>query len=260
MKTEITRSTWEDIVFESRNKEYGAYSIRRSYDENISKASLIALFFAACVFGLIQLASLTGVTIKIPHAELPTIPQLPPKIITEHPIKRTEVRTAQHLNRDILQRVVTHEVEPAPVEPIEANPAGSKTGTSTDVSTEGIGLGQDANMLPVVAEPPKIIDIAEVMPQYEGGLKAMSRFISKNIHYPAGPRMTGQEGTAYVRFVVNSLGQVVDVEVIKGVCALLDKEAMRVIATMSKWKPGLQHNLPVNVRMVLSINFKLEQE
>jgi protein TonB len=260
MKTEMTRPTWEDIVFESRNKEYGAYSIRKSYNENISKASLIALFFAACAFGIIQVASMVGVTIKIPHPDIPTIPLPPPKIITEHPIKRTEARTAQHVNRDILERVVTHEVEPAPVEPIEVDPVGSKTGTPTDVSTEGIGLGQDAEILPGVAEPPKIIDIAEVMPHYEGGLKAMSRFISKNIHYPAGARMTGQEGTVYVRFVVNSLGQVVDVEVIKGVCALLDNEAMRVIATMSKWKPGLQHNLPVNVRMVLPIKFKLEQE
>ncbi|HJW30450.1 MAG TPA: energy transducer TonB, partial [Saprospiraceae bacterium] len=85
-------------------------------------------------------------------------------------------------------------------------------------------------------------------------------FISRNIHYPAPARAMSQEGTVYVQFVVNSLGQVVDVEIYKGVNAILNKEAMRVVAMMNKWKPGLQHNLPVNVRMVIPIKFELNRE
>jgi protein TonB len=87
----------------------------------------------------------------------------------------------------------------------------------------------------------------------------MYKFISKNIHYPNSARNMGQEGTVYVRFVVNDVGQVVDVEVIKGVSAVLDKEATRVIALMKKWKPGKQHNIPVNVRMVLPIKFQINE-
>ncbi len=65
MKTEITRSTWEDVVFESRNKEYGAYIIRKSYNENVSKASLMALLIAAFVFAVLQIASLMRIEIKV---------------------------------------------------------------------------------------------------------------------------------------------------------------------------------------------------
>ncbi len=76
MKTEITRPTWEDVVFESRNKEYGAYSIRKSYDENVTKASLLMIVFASFVFGCLQIASLMKVEVKI-------IPSIPKKLTLE---------------------------------------------------------------------------------------------------------------------------------------------------------------------------------
>ncbi len=83
----------------------------------------------------------------------------------------------------------------------------------------------------------------------------MLKFLIKNLRYPASARSIGQEGTVYVRFVVNNTGQVVDVEVVRGVSAVLDQEAMRVVALMKKWKPGMQHDIPVNVRMVIRLNF-----
>ncbi len=155
--------------------------------------------------------------------------------------------------------IVKHDViDQPPVKPVETT-RGTETGTTVDVDTGGADVGKGTEVTTVVVRPIEIFNNSEVMPQYEGGVKAMIRFISRNTNYPAPARALDQEGTVYVRFVVNSLGQVVDVEVIKGVSAVLDKEAMRVIAMMSKWKPGLQHNLPVNVRMVLPIKFELEQ-
>lgn len=261
MKTEEARPSWEDVVFESRNKEYGAYAIRKSYHENISKASLIALLFAAFVFGVMQIASLLDVKIKM----IPPIPKNPiitisPLVIPD-PVKKSPVSADQKINKRLLERVVKREViEPPPVIPLDVTATGSVKGMPSDLVGGGEpAVGQGPDGVPIVIEPHKIFDTAEVMPQYEGGLKAMSRFISKHIHYPPPARATGQEGTVFVRFVVNDHGQVVDVEVIKGVSATLDKEAMRVIAMMNKWKPGLQHHLPVNVRMVLPIKFQLEQ-
>ncbi len=87
MKPEI-KPTWEDVVFESRNKEYGAYSIRKSYDENVSKASVIALLFAAFVFGSIQVASLLRIEIKIKPPTIIGKGLLPPPIVIRNPTKR----------------------------------------------------------------------------------------------------------------------------------------------------------------------------
>jgi len=203
MKTEITRPTWDDVVFESRNREYGAYSIRKSYNENLSKASLIALLFAAFVFGMLQVASLMHVEIKILHPDLPSIPQLPPKIIPEHPIK-IKVRTVSPVNRDLTVRIVTHDVDSTQIKLTKATFAVSEPGTGTGVPAGGVDTSNGVVEIPLVVDSPKILVFAELMPEYAGGTNAMLKFLGKNLHYPASARSIGQEGTVYVRFVVNN--------------------------------------------------------
>jgi protein TonB len=259
MKTEITRPTWDDIVFESRNKEYGAFPIRKSYDENVSKAALIALVFAAFVFGVLQIASLMHVKIKIPVSiSDPTGFTIPPTIIPNPPVKSATAKVEQSVNRDVLEKVVTYQVDPVPIKPTEATL--SEPGTSSGIPSDGVDAGISPMEIPVVVDPPTTVDFAEMMPQYEGGMNAMMNFLRRNLRYPASARSIGEEGIVYVRFIVNSRGEIVDVEAIKGVSAVLDREAMRVVGLMRKWKPGMQHDVPVNVRMVLPIKFKLEQE
>jgi len=262
MKTEMTRPTWEDVVFESRNKEYGAYILRKSYNENISKASLMALLIAAFVFAALQIASLMRIEIKVialgfKSGKLESLPT----IIADQPKQKIIPPRDQPVNKELPVVVVKHEVvEFPPVKPIDATLAGSEPGTGTGVPISGTGLGKPEEIIPTVVEPPKFTDFAEVMPVYEGGLSAMIKFLRKNLHYPSSARMTGIEGSVYIRFVIDGQGAVTDVEVIKGINGALDKEAIRVIAKMPRWKPGRQHNLPVNVRMVLPIKFKLEGE
>jgi protein TonB len=262
MKPEITGSSWDDLVFESRNKEYGAYLIRKSHDDNIAKGFLSALLLAAFVFGAIQVASLLHIDVKeISKPPAFTAITDPPIIIRDPVMKKQELKTEKIVNKDLLERVVIHEVvETPPVTTPETSQLGSENETGTPVG--GAGITETTEN---VASPADLktttcyFDRPEVYPQYDGGLKAMARFISKNIHYPVAARTTGQEGIVYVRFVISNTGRIVEVEVIKGVSALLDEEAMRVVALMTKWKPGLQNNLPVNVRMVLPIKFALER-
>jgi len=259
MKTEVTRLNWEDIIFESRNKEYGAYFIRKSYDKNVAKASMIVMLFLSFVLGVIHVASLRPVEIKTPTSVDKEGNWVdPPTIIPDPPIKRRDTKAEQAVNRDLLERVVMHEVEPTPVKPLETTSVRQEE-TGTGSPTEGIESGGRDAVTPVIVDPPKIIDFAEVMPEYQGGMSAMMKFLQKNLKYPASARRMAIEGTVFVRFVVNSDGDVVNVEVIKGISAVLDNEARHVIASMAKWKPGLQHGAPVNVRMVLPIKFKLEE-
>jgi len=252
MKTKITRPTWEDVVFESRNKEYGAYSIRKSYDENVAKASLMALLIAASLLRL-------KIEITLPTVKGPEI-TLPPIIIPDPPSFKQEIKSIRKATSDFFPAATTHEpVETPPIEPLNTSPTGSEIGT-IEVPIGGIDQEGVKEPTSVSVKPEEIFNGAEVMPQYEGGLKAMARFISRNMNYPASARATGQEGTVHVRFVVNREGKVVDVEVFTGVSAVLDREAMRVVALMKKWKPGKQHDIPVNVRMVLPIKFELARE
>ncbi len=259
MKSEITRPTWEDVIFESRNKEYGAYSIRKASDENIGKASLAMILIALLLIGALQFASVMDVKITMLQNPLPTTPLPPPIVIADPPAKKIEGMAAQTAKSNILERVVTHEVEPVPVEPVETIAITPELGIATGVPMEGTvqGVVDEAN--PVTVVLPKTVDFAEVMPEYEGGIEAMMKFLRKNLHYPASARRMGIEGSVYVRFVVNSQGEVANVEVLKGISAALDNEATRVIALLNKWRPGRQHGNPVNVRMVLPIKFQLSQ-
>src|SRR6267154_3282628 len=122
MKTEITGTTWEDIAFEYRNKEYGAYIIRKSYSENVSKASLMAFLIAAFVFGAIQVASLLQMEIKIiPQGYKPVELKLLPIIISDQPKQKIIPPNDQPVNKELPVMVVKHDVVDLP--PVKPNDA-----------------------------------------------------------------------------------------------------------------------------------------
>lgn len=107
----------------------------------------------------------------------------------------------------------------------------------------------------IKAEP--IVDFAEVDPAFPGGEAAMAEWIQKHVEYPEMSIEMGEQGTVYVRFVVNTDGSIVQVEVVRGVSDALDKEAVRVVKQMPKWQPGEQAGKKVRVRFTLPVSFKL---
>lgn len=107
------------------------------------------------------------------------------------------------------------------------------------------------------AKKPVVRDYAEVMPEFIGGEKAMYEFVYNNIIYSPDAVTNDIEGKVYVKFVINTLGEVVDAKVIKGIDKLLDREALKVVQNMPKWSPGFQNGELVNVSIVLPINFVL---
>lgn len=120
-------------------------------------------------------------------------------------------------------------------------------------TTQGRGQGSDPEM---------IFDLVEKQPEYPGGDAALSRFIEREIRYPVEAKDQGVQGTVFVEFVVSSTG-VVDpatVKVTKSIHPLLDSEAVRIVKKMPQWKPGIQKNVPVNVRCKLPFKFSLTAE
>ncbi len=162
----------------------------------------------------------------------PVTRQLPPRVVEE--IVETELPT----NKDVLA----------------SNTSTDTDGTFVvDVPTTDV----EEEVAPVVNAGP--VDFAEVMPQYKGGQEAMMKFISRGVKYPGSAARMEIEGTVFVSFVINALGDVVDVKVVKGISPDCDKEAMRVIAKMTEWEAGMQNKMPVSVRMVVPIKFQLNR-
>ena len=107
-------------------------------------------------------------------------------------------------------------------------------------------------------EEQQIFQVVEEMPEFPGGMAECMKFLGKNIKYPTISQENGVQGRVIVQFVVNRDGSIVDPVVVRGVDPYLDKEALRVIATMPKWKPGKQRGKAVRVKYTVPVMFRLQ--
>ena len=104
-----------------------------------------------------------------------------------------------------------------------------------------------------------IYNIVEVMPEFPGGMDQMAKYLSENIKYPEEAKDKGISGRVFIQFVIEKDGSVTKAEVMKGIGAVCDNEALRVVKAMPKWKPGLMKGKPVRVHYTLPIFFKLDE-
>ena len=131
-------------------------------------------------------------------------------------------------------------------------------------SSEETGQAVEIKYVPVAVEEEEpeeqtIFEVVEQMPEFpDGGMAGLMQFLSKNIKYPTIAQENGTQGRVTVQFVVNKDGSIVDAKVLRGVDPYLDKEALRVIGTMPKWKPGMQRGKPVRVKYTVPVMFRLQ--
>lgn len=130
-------------------------------------------------------------------------------------------------------------------------------------STEETGKAVEVKYVPVEVkeeepEEQTIFQVVEVMPEFPGGMAECLKFLGKNIKYPTIAQENGVQGRVIVQFVVNRDGTIVDPVVVRSVDPYLDKEALRVIKTMPKWKPGMQRGKAVRVKYTVPVTFKLQ--
>ena len=104
----------------------------------------------------------------------------------------------------------------------------------------------------------QIFTVVEKQPEFPGGTAELFKYLSKAIKYPVIAQENGIQGRVVCSFVVNRDGSIVDIQVMRGVDPSLDKEAIRVISEMPKWKPGEQRGKPVRVRFILPVQFLLQ--
>lgn len=117
---------------------------------------------------------------------------------------------------------------------------------------------------PIIQEEEEVEDtqvffIVEEMPEFPGGERALVSFLVSSVKYPVVAQENGVQGTVTVNFVIERDGSVSDVGILRGVDPALDKEALRVVKTLPRWKPGKQRGRPVRVSYRVPIAFKLVQ-
>jgi periplasmic protein TonB len=249
---------WDDIVFENRNQTYGAYVLRRVYGKNVFLGMVITLaVLALMVYGPAIAAMLKGeeVVEKAPPKKLvyTELSAPPPIDKPKPPPPQIQLPKLQKVIKFVPPKVVKEEVveEVPTIEEIKQNEVAA---TEIEGPTEVVF---EEPVQEVVEDDNQIFTVVEQQPEFEGGYEAMSRFISKNLRYPASARRMGVDGTVYVQFVVAKDGSISEVKTIRGISADCDKEAERVVNMMPNWKPGKQNGKAVFVRFVLPIKFKL---
>lgn len=265
MKTEgivLPQATWDDIVFDKRNKEYGAYINRKNYSKyvlialGVTVAVLILVLAAPAIADLIKSAKgpeepkLKEMTVSLDQPP-PITPQPPPPDVRIPPPVKTIIK---FLPPKVTEKEVVEEEEMPTIEEIKENETGA-------VAVEGTGEVVFEEPAPVVAEESeedKVFYAVEQQAEFPGGVQAMMKFLNKNIKYPPSAKRMGVEGKVFVKFIVDKEGGISSIDVIKGINADLDKEAVRVIKLMPPWKPGKQNGRSVKSQFVLPVYFKLD--
>ena len=169
---------------------------------------------------------------------------------------------------------ITEQPEQAAPPPPPAAPPIAETLTivedDADVEETTIATSEETNQaveikyVPVAVEEEEpeeqtIFEVVEQMPEFpNGGMAGLMQYLSKNIKYPTIAQENGTQGCVTVQFVVNRDGSIVDTKVLRGVDPYLDKEAIRVISSMPKWKPGMQRGKAVRVKYTVPVMFRLQ--
>ena len=280
-KIDLYDPKWVDMVFAGKNKEYGAYQLRKGTSGRNIKALLILVIAAALVGGFLawkvieqkqaeeqqaymeamELAKLQQQAKKEEKKKEPVKPKVEMK--KEIPVAReTQKFTAPVIKKDEL---VKEENQVKQMDQLDAKVA---VGTKDEEGVKDRTVEAVRSDIAVAAPPPppapkpevsnKVFDVVEEMPSFPGGQAALMSFLSSNIKYPVVAQENGVQGRVIVGFVVERDGSITDVKVMRSVDPSLDREAQRVVRAMPRWKPGKQNGSAVRVKYTVPVVFRLQ--
>ena len=188
------------------------------------------------------------------------------KEVTKYEVADMEFTFEEEVEIQQTTQETTPPPPPRPVQEVEVLNV-----VEDDVETESIEINteDDKDVEVVIAAPVEapveeeeeevVFVVVETMPEFPGGQQALFKYLSENVKYPVIAQENGIQGRVICQFVVNKDGSIVEVEVVRsGGDASLDKEAVRVIKSMPKWKPGKQRGKAVRVKYTVPVNFRLQ--
>jgi len=254
----IKAPAFDDIVFEARNKEYGAYKLRKKYSRTVLYGLLIGIILIATAIITPYLNAKAAenrqkraerqVEIKLENLDAPNETVAPPPPPPPPPAEVVQ-------QQKYVPPVVVDSIKPEDVKQL-------MTADQAQVEVK------DQEVVEVVAEVKEEVQeadpeatpfvIVEEMPMFPGGDNELLKYIAANTIYPEVAKENNIQGRVIIRFCVTSKGGVSQVSVLKGVDPELDKEAIRVVNTLPTFKPGKQGGKPVPVWYMVPITFTLK--
>ena len=261
----ILKSDVLDIIFENRNKNYGAYPMRKNYGRRLFKALgiMMGLVLVLSAFTFLQPGKKTYSTIwvDIPDPQMghPKVPEK--KIVPEKPVNRQTV--AEHLKFISNYKFVPNTDSTSEIKTLKSTdeislvnrPVIGPSGTSSDIVHVDNGGGTGEPIIPVIKTIDKKTPLfsADIMPSYPGGVSALLSFLKKNLQNPK--EMEGGELVSVaIRFVVSFDGSLKNFEVLQDGGEQFNSEVIRVLKKMPTWIPGksnsgedvsVYYNIPV---------------
>ena len=280
-KIDLYDPKWVDMVFAGKNKEYGAYQLRKGTSGRNIKSLLILVIAAALVGGFLawkvieqkqaeeqqaymeamELAKLQQQAKKEEKKKEPVKPKIEPK--KEIPVAReTQKFTAPVIKKDEL---VKEENQVKQMDKLDEKVA---VGTENKEGVKDRTIEAVRSEIAVAAPPPppapkpevatKVFDVVEEMPSFPGGNGALMSYLNGNTKYPVVAQENGVQGKVIISFVVERDGSISDVKVARSVDPSLDREAQRVVKSMPKWTPGKQNGQTVRVKYTVPVVFRLQ--
>lgn len=261
-----------DIVFENRNKQYGAYALRKEYGGTIQRATLIGVGIFLLMFLLPELYAhlkpelnqkdiafaVEANVINVRPEE--TRPTPPLEVSPPQPV----IKTVRSLPPIVLpDEEVLEEHLPPTIEALETAQPGQETVDGVIMvdlvvpPAEVRSIAKEV-VIEVKPEEEKVLLFAEQQPEFNGGMEAFANYLQKNLKYPSAAARAGVEGKVFVEFTVGTDGSIQGARTVKGIGFGCDEEALRVINLMPRWNPGKQSGRPVRVRFTLPISFQLD--
>lgn len=277
-KIDLYDPKWVDMVFDGKNKSYGAFQLRKGTSGRNIKSLIILVIAAALVGGFLawkvieqkqaeqqaaymeamELSKLQKEAKKQEKKEV-IKPKVEPK--KEIPVARqTQKFTAPVIKKDEL---VKEENQIKQMDKLDDKVA---VGTENHEGTKDRNVEAVRNDIAVNTPPPapkeevtnKVFDVVEVMPSFPGGQGALMSYLNSHTKYPVVAQENGVQGRVTVSFVVERDGSITDVHVVRSVDPSLDREAARVISSMPNWQPGKQNGSAVRVKFNVPVQFKLQ--
>jgi periplasmic protein TonB len=250
---------FDDLLFESRNKEYGSYQLRKKYNSVVTAGILIASFIVCVsvilpfllrpstdeiITGRTRVSQMGPEKLESPE-DMSYIPEthVPPEL------KNIQV-TVKYVPPEVTDSILPSDKTMAitgqySINTIDTFPNVKYSGIGGDLFQGEDGSSDDGSLF-----------FVEVMPTFKGGdTQKFAEWVKRNMYYPTEAVENGISGTVVITFVIEKDGSVTDVSIVKGVHPLLDDEALKVISGSPRWSPGLQKGQPVRIRFIIPVNF-----
>lgn len=257
------RSSWEETVFEFRNKAYGAYLLRYNYPFRLTASAMIViLLYVSVMIGLKisreqkEAQRQTKTVRVVNYSELSAPPPIekiyvpPPPEPEPEEVVVQKVKVEKYVAPVVVQEEVEEPEEMMTMEEVKENLA------ATDNTIEASD-GEDI-IVDVVPVAQVVVSDVTRNPEFPGGRDAMDAWLSSHMKYPKAAQRMGIEGTVVVAFTVNENGKVTDGYIVESLHRLCDREAIRLVESMPDWTPGERNGHKSSVECSITVPFDLQ--